>query len=131
MSLKDALEAGLADLPDCQTVCYVDMPSGLVLGAASRSPVAQELLDRLALLAATLLDSPALAALRDRLGTGRNGATGVGASVMVMGQGAMHVLVRSPSFPEHALCYICARTADPGVIERQVAAHRSLVAAAL
>lgn len=124
MTLKKVLHAGLDALPECRTIAYVDMPSGLVLASASLTPVRQEALDKLAVAAATLLESPALAGMGC-------GAPGGARPVAMIGRGKACLFLRALSFPEHALCYMCDETALGADLHDRIARHRDAVAAAI
>lgn len=120
MSLKEALNRGLNDIPGCRTVCYVDMPSGLVLSSSSRRPRPQEVLDRIAVLAGKLFQSEGFAAVADGPDKARQ--------FTVFGQENMQVFVQPQNDPEHVLCYVCDMDADPDLVAEQVKSHRALVA---
>ncbi|MCY1128264.1 hypothetical protein OU426_15475 [Frigidibacter sp. RF13] len=128
MSLKQALDQGLASVPGCRTICYVDMASGLVLGSASQTRVRQEQFDRLASAANALLHHPALTQLRARLGgTASTGGGGLD-QLAIARPDELIVLARSPAYPEHALCYVCGSDADPAEVDRGVAEHKNKLA---
>jgi hypothetical protein len=128
MSLKEALDSGLATVPGCRTICYVDMASGLVLGSASLARVRQEQFDRLAGAAGTLLHLPALSQLATRLGGARIAADAGLAQLTIARADELIVLARSPAYPEHALCYVCDSDADPAEVDRGIAEHKNKLA---
>ena len=122
MSLKDALVAGLETVPDCEAVCYVDMSSGLVLGSHGRSRKPQEFYDRMGAFATRVLTNAALSNLAETHGGGTDGC------VVIFGARNTHVFVKSKTFNDHALCYMCATTAEPDALTIGVIENRETVA---
>ena len=123
MSLNEVLDSGLASIPGCRTLCYVDMPSGLVLGASSHRRRAQEVYDRVADLATKLFHSKGFAALSpdtDDAGAMRQ--------FIVFGKADAKYFVQAGEDPDHVLCYICDLSAEPEQVSKAVVAHRQQVA---
>lgn len=130
MSLNDALDAGLQNVPGCRAVCYVDMKSGLVLATRSIKPYPQEVLDSFASITTQLVNSPVLAAMRNPVSNaGTSGGDGKDVCV-VFGQTGLNVFIRAPKFPDHALCYICNETMRPEDVLAKVKQNQDDVAGA-
>lgn len=127
MSLNDALEHGLKDVPGCRAVCYVDTTSGLVLATRAVKPYPQEVLDSFASITSQLVNSPALSSMRGQLSDGESKDNDV---CMVFGQTGLNIFVRAPKYPEHALCYICNETTNPDEILAKVWQNQDNVAGA-
>ncbi|MFZ1727733.1 MAG: hypothetical protein WBO29_07035 [Albidovulum sp.] len=124
MSLKDALIAGLDTVPGCETICYVDMDSGLVLASHCHIRRPQEFYDRIASLATKLMQSPSLADPSGKVDTDEK-------SIFVFGHDRTHVFVKAKTFPEHAICYMCASNADTDALSAAVMTNRETIANAM
>ena len=130
MPLKDALIAGLETVPQCETICYIDMDSGLVLASHSRQHRPQEFYDKTASLATRLMQSPSLADRFDKLDD-NNKIDDDDRNIFVFGQNRTHVFVKAKTFPNHAICYMCARSAETQTLSDAVAKNRETIANAL
>ncbi|MCX8508417.1 MAG: hypothetical protein ORN49_05990 [Rhodobacteraceae bacterium] len=125
MQLKKVMDSYLADMPDCLFAAYVDMASGLVLCSAGRKSVSQEILDRLASVASNLF-----------LGNGLSewgrltGATDMDRATVFAGV-HLYFYHRMDRFPDHALCFVCRRSADTHEVRSHAMAARKEVALAL
>jgi hypothetical protein len=124
MSVKDALQTGLADVQGCAALAYVDMAADLVLATEAKRRRPQEFYNGLCKVARKLLhDSGAESVAKAATGNAEI-ATLVGAS------GAM-IFVRSSAWPGHALCAVCDAIDDIPLMTRQVRAARDAVSQAL
>ena len=129
MSLKDALVAGLDAVPECQTICYVDMSSGLVLASQGRSRRPQEFYDKIASLAASFLQSPTMAEMAKSMAIVTEPESSP--CICLFGGDQTHVFVKAKSFPEHAICYMCSPTVNPDALSAAVMENREIVANAM
>ena len=129
MSLKDALVEGLASIPECQTICYVDLTSGLVLASHAHTRRPQEFYDRIGALAAQLLLSPSINSMAQTL-TGDAGDLD-GRVIYVFGTDQVHAFVKSKLFPDHAICYMCAGTVDANDLPQPIMQNREAIAGAM
>ena len=124
MSLKDALIAGLDTVPGCETICYVDMASGLVLASHCHTRRPQEFYDKVASLATKLMQSPSLAGPSGNIDADEK-------SLFVLGHDRTHVFVKAKTFPEHAICYMCTNSADTDALSVAVTMNREIIANAM
>ena len=124
MQLKKVMDAYLADTPDCLLVAYIDMASGLVLCSAGRKSTSQEILDRLASIGTSMFLGQSLS----EWGT-LAGATDMDRAMIYNG-GHLYYYLRMERFPDHALCFVCRRSTDTGVLRQRALVVRKEVAVA-
>lgn len=104
MSLQDALDAALESVPDCKVVGYIDISSGLVLRKAVDSPVAQEILDRIAAVASALWQGrefPGFVSEQLKLSEPSDGL------FLLSAPRQTYLFAQSPKHDEHAICFRC------------------------
>jgi hypothetical protein len=124
MSLKDALIAGLDTVPGCETICYVDMASGLVLASHCYTRRPQEFYDKIASFATKLMQSPSLVGPSGKIEADEK-------CIFVLGHNRTHVFVKAMTFPEHAICYMCANSDDTDALSAAVTLNRETIANAM
>lgn len=112
MAILENLQSLRTGAPAVETVAYVDLRSGTVLGRSMALDLPQERFDALAAVASDLL----------------GGAAGETDEAVLLRETEALVLCRSKSAPTEALCLSCAPDADlTGVLD---AAHAALEEAA-
>ncbi|MCU9847891.1 hypothetical protein OEZ60_07710 [Defluviimonas sp. WL0024] len=123
MSFREVIEAGLDSAPDCIALSYIDMRARLVLNSASRTPLPQELLDRVANVSARLFLGPAF---------GTAGTTSEKADqAAILGSRHIYLFQRMQTLPDHAFCLLCERGADAAGLRRHALSLRARLAHAL
>lgn len=122
MQLKKVMDAYLADTPDCLFVAYMDLASGLVLCSVGRKTISQEILDRLASIGGCMFLGQSLAEWGKVAG-----ATDLDRAMIYNG-GHIYYYLRMERFPDHALCFVCRRSADTGTLRQQALVVRKEVA---
>ena len=104
MGIADQLAVMRDDFPQCRSVTFADLSSGLVLCASTQVKLRQERLDALCDRARALLSGPGAAAAAAVLGAAPDEA-------VLDEAGMLLVFVRSPVEPDEALCCEC----EPGI----------------
>ena len=100
MAILQHLEELRTRLPAVETVAYMDMRSGTVLGKSTAIDEPQETLDALCALAVDIL----------------GGASGETDEAVLMRSTEAYVLRRSPGAPSEALCLVCAPDVNIGKV---------------
>lgn len=108
MAILQHLEELRVGLPAVETVAYLDLRSGTVLGKAAAIDEPQEQLDALCALVAEIM----------------GGASGETDEAVLMRSTEALVLRRSPDAPAEALCLVCAPDVD--ISEVMEGARRAL-----
>lgn len=98
-------------MPGGRHICYIDMPTRLVLAARSQKKEPQELYDGIAKRARHALLGDGFASL---------GSSDAGERrILAFDQTSMHVFLQSPEEPDHAICCICDLNGDlDGIVSR-------------
>lgn len=123
MSFRAVIEAGLDSAPDCIALSYIDMRARLVLNSASRTPLPQEMLDRVANVAARLFLAPAFGAAGN--------ASEMAEQATILGSRHIYLFQRMQTLPDHAFCLLCRRGADAVGLRRHALSLRGRLAHAL
>ncbi len=122
MKLNDALADGLHAIPGCRSLCYIDMPSRLVLGAKSHRSQPQEFYDACARQAGLLFRGQGMAGLQSQ--------ARARSSVSIFTRTGLRMFVRPGNDVDHALCYHMDLPDDADEIFAAVEENRAHVAAA-
>lgn len=112
MSLDEMLDVGLHSIPGCESICYVDMPTRLVLASQSRKPRPQEVYDAIADSAVRMLRGAGVSAVGPSDADARR--------VCLFGGVDVQVFVQPKAQAEHALCCVCDLGADLDAITGKI-----------
>lgn len=119
MSLDLALAKLLGAVPEGVAAGYVDMVSGMLLGAKTVDSHPQEVLDMVAAATADMFQGPNVTAIeklfRKSRGQAENGAHYF-KEILVMSENLLHVFLRGRQNPDHALIVVCRQNANLGMV---------------
>ncbi len=101
LKIAEQLDAMRSDFPQCRSLTFADLASGLVLYASTVKKMPQERLDAMSDRARALLEGPAAAAAERALGSRPSAAVWSGGD-------SLFIFVRSPVLPDEALCCECS-----------------------
>ena len=134
MSLENVLSQVQSTVPECVAAGYVDMSTGMLLGARTVDSHPQEALDLVAAATADLFQGKNVTAIEQVFRKSRGQAedgTHYFKEVIVMSQNLIHVFLRGKKYTEHAAVIICRANANIGmVISKTRASLAGLEAAA-
>ncbi len=112
MSLDEVLNTGLETIPGCKSLCYVDLPTRLVLVSKSHKPQPQEVYDRIAGKARQMFQGQGITSVIPAEADARR--------LFFFHKSEVQVFTQPVGDPEHALCCVCDATADLAVIAEQL-----------
>lgn len=117
MSIQAALSTAMATIPDCIAAGYIDMETGMLLGASAADDTCTEALNNLAIAVANLFQGRGVNAFQELLETaGLQDSENPGfGEIAVFSNDRLHVFLRTRDFPEHVVCYICRDSANVGL----------------
>jgi len=119
MSLDQSLARVVSNVPECVAAGYVDMLSGMLLGAKTVDSHPQEVLDLVSAATADLFQGPNVTAI-EKLFRKSRGHKEDGAhyfqEMLVMSDNLMHVFMRGKKRREHAMIVVCRRNANMGMV---------------
>ena len=117
MSIEAALTSAMETIPDCIAAGYIDMETGMLLGASATDDADAEVLENLAIAVANLFQGRGVQAFQDLLesaGLQDNDTPGFG-EIAVFSEDRLHIFLRTREYPEHVVCYICHASANTGL----------------
>jgi hypothetical protein len=116
--LDSALTAAQSQIPECIATGYVDMSTGMLLGIKTVDSHPREVIDLVAAATADLFQGPSVTAI-EKLFRRSRGVSEDGRhyfeEIIVISQNLLHIFTRSKKFPEHAVVYVCRKSANIGM----------------
>lgn len=119
MSLDKALQKTMESVPECLASGYVDMDTGMLLGIYSVDSHPQEVLDVLAAATADLFQGSNIVAIENLFKNSRgtkNDDSHYFHEMLVFSENLLHVFIRTKRYPEHVCCFVCRKSANPGMV---------------
>lgn len=115
--LESALAAAQSQMPDCVASGYVDMSTGLLLGVRTVDSHPREVLDLVAAATADLFQGSNVTAIEKMFKNARgvNETQHYFEEILVMSHNLLHVFMRSKKYPDHALVFVCRKSANIGM----------------
>lgn len=117
MSIQAALTSAIETIPDCIAAGYIDMETGMLLGAKVDQPDSSGALEILALAVANLFQGRGVKAFEEllrRAQTDDDEHPGFG-EIAVFANDRLHIFLRTREYPDHVVCYICRDSANVGL----------------
>lgn len=115
--LEAALAAAQSQMPECVASGYVDMSTGMLLGVRTVDSHPREVLDLVAAATADLFQGSTVTAIEKlfKKARGVNDQQHYFEEILVMSHNLLHVFMRSKKYPEHALVFVCRKSANIGM----------------
>jgi len=119
MSLDKSLQQAVTDVPECVAAGYVDMASGMLLGAKTVDSHPAEVLDVVAAATAEMFQGTNVSLIESMFKKSR-GLEDDGhhyfQEMIVMSDNLIRVFMRSKANEDHILVLICRKSANLGMI---------------
>ena len=119
MSLDNALAKAQQTVPECVAAGYVDMSTGMLLGAKTVDSHPQEVLDLVAAATADLFQGQSVTAI-EKLFRKSRGQTEDGRhyfkEIIVFSDNLLHVFLRSKKKQDQVLVFVCRGSANVGMV---------------
>ncbi|WP_460275315.1 hypothetical protein [Celeribacter sp. ULVN23_4] len=119
MSLDKALHDAMKSIPECLAGGYVDMSSGLLLSVKTLDSHPQEVLDMVAAATADLFDGPTVRHIENSFNKSRGETADKHyyfQEFLIFSENLLHVFMRSKKYPQHAICFVCSKSANVGMV---------------
>jgi hypothetical protein len=118
MSLEKALSTALSTVPECVAAGYVDMSSGMLLGAKTTDSHPQEVLDLVAAATADLFQGNNVTSIekmfRKSRGVGEDGAHYF-QEMIVFSDNLVHFFARAKKNGDQAAVFVCRKSVKIGM----------------
>lgn len=119
MSLDSAIQAGVKEIPECVAGGYVDMSTGMLLGVKTVESHPQEVLDLVAAATADMFQGKNVSAIESMFKKSR-GLDDDGhhyfQEMIVFSDNLIHVFQRCKKNPDHAVVWVCGKSANMGMV---------------
>jgi hypothetical protein len=116
--LESALTKVQAEIPECVASGYVDMSTGMLLGVRTVDSHPREVLDLVAAATADLFQGSNVTAIEQlfKRARGVNDNQHYFEEIFVMSHNLLHVFLRAKKFPDHAVVFVCRKSANIGMV---------------
>lgn len=118
MSLENALQKASQSVPECVAAGYVDMSTGMLLGAKTVDSHPAEVLDLVAAATADLFQGTNVVAIENMFKKAR----GLKADdhhyfqeMLIFSDNLLHVFIRCSKNPNHVVTFVCRKNANIGM----------------
>ncbi|TVQ96843.1 MAG: hypothetical protein EA398_15390 [Deltaproteobacteria bacterium] len=119
MSLDNAIQNAINQVPECVAAGYVDMSTGMLLGVKTIDSHPQQVLDLVAAATADLFQGSNVVAIEQMFRKSR-GISEDGAhyfqEIIVFSDNLLHVFLRGRKYAEHAVTFVCRKNANIGMV---------------
>ena len=119
MSLDKALESAMSTVPECLGCGYVDMDTGMLLGVQTVDSHPQKVLDTLAAATADLFQGSNILSIESEFKKTRGAEKDDShyfQEMIIFSENLLHVFMRTRKYPGHVLCFVCRKSANPGIV---------------
>lgn len=134
MSLEEAIQKSITEIPECLAGGYVDLTSGMLLGIKTVDSHPQEVLEMLAAATADLFQGPNVVTIENMFKKARGLPLDdfhYFQEIIVNSENLIHIFMRSKANQEHVVTFVCRRTANLGMVLTKARAALPKVEAAL
>ena len=119
MSLDQAIQAAVQQVPECVAAGYVDMSTGMLLGIKTVDSHPQQVIDLVSAATADLFNGTNVVAIEKAFKKSR-GLADDGhhyfQEIIVFSDNLLHVFMRGKKYPEHAVTFVCRKSANIGMV---------------
>ncbi len=131
--LDNALANVQTQVPECIASGYVDMSTGMLLGVKTVDSHPREVLDLVAAATADLFQGSNVTAIENmfKRARGVKDAAHYFEEIIVFSTNLLHVFIRSKKFPDHAVVFVCRKSANVGMVIAKTRIAMPLIEAAV
>lgn len=119
MSLDKALQESVATIPECVAAGYVDLSTGMLLGAKTVDSHPAEVLEIVAAATADIFQGTNVSLIESMFKKAR-GVEEDGhhyfQEIIINSDNLVHVFMRSKANEEHVICFVTRRSANLGMV---------------
>jgi hypothetical protein len=118
MSLDNALQKAISQIPECVAGGYVDLSTGMLLAIRTVDSHPQNVLDFLAAATTDLFQGPNVVMIENAFKKAR-GVEGDKShyfqEIVVLSENLVHVFVRTKKNQDHVACFVCRKSVNLGM----------------
>ena len=118
MSLDDALQQAVSNVPECLAAGFVDLTTGMLIGIKTVDSHPQEVLDFLAAATADLFQGPNVVSIENAFKKARGKESETRHyfnEIVVLSENLVHVFMRSKQSQDHVAGFVCRKSVNLGM----------------
>lgn len=134
MSLNQALQNAVSEVPECVAAGYVDLTTGMLLGIKTVDSHPSEIMDILAAATADLFQGTNVTTIESLFKKARgveNDGHHYFQEMIIMSDNLVHVFARMKNNEEHVICFVCRKSVNLGMALTKSRACMPKIAAAV
>lgn len=118
MSLDQALQKAVGEIPECVAAGYVDLTTGMLLSVKTVDSHPAEIMDILAAATADLFQGTNVALIESLFKKARgikNDEHHYFQEMMILSDNLLHIFARMKTNEEHVVCFVCRKSVNLGM----------------
>lgn len=118
MSLDQAMQTAVSEVPECVAAGYVDLTTGMLLGIKTVDSHPSEIMDILAAATADLFQGPNIVTIESLFKKARgvsNDEHHYFQEIIIMSDNLVHVFARMKDNEEHVVVFVCRKSVNLGM----------------
>ena len=118
MSLDQALQKAVGEIPECVAAGYVDLTTGMLLSVKTVDSHPSEIMDILAAATADLFQGTNVALIESLFKKARgvkNDEHHYFQEMLILSDNLLHIFARMKSNEEHVVCFVCRKSVNLGM----------------
>ena len=118
MSLDQAIQTAISEIPECIAAGYVDLSTGMLLSVKTVDSHPSEIMDILAAATADLFQGTNVAMIESLFKKARgveNNDHHYFQEILIMSDNLLHVFARMKTNEEHVVCFVCRKSVNLGM----------------
>jgi len=134
MSLDQALQKAVGEIPECVAAGYVDLTTGMLLGVKTVDSHPAEIMDVLAAATADMFQGTNVALIESMFKKARgieNDAHHYFQEMLILSDNLLHIFARMKSNEEQVICFVCRKSVNLGMALTKARAAMPEVAASV
>jgi hypothetical protein len=134
MSLDQALQKAVGEIPECVAAGYVDLTTGMLLSVKTVDSHPAEIMDILAAATADLFQGTNVALIESLFKKARgvkNDDHHYFQEMMILSDNLLHIFARMKSNEEHVVCFVCRKSVNLGMALTKARSSMPLIAEAV
>lgn len=118
MSLDQALQKAVGEIPECVAAGYVDLSTGMLLGVKTVDSHPSEIMDILAAATADMFQGTNVALIESMFKKARgveDNAHHYFQEMLILSDNLLHIFARMKNNEEHVICFVCRKSVNLGM----------------
>lgn len=118
MSMDDAIQQAISNVPECLAAGFVDLTTGMLIGIKTVDSHPTEVMDFLAAATADMFQGPNVVSIENAFKKARgteDDSRHYFQEIVVLSDNLVHVFMRSKANQDHVACFVCRNSVNLGM----------------